>query len=126
MPKPLNNSSRFLYADQFPLYETETKLMMLDTAAVLAGLTERLGLRPEWLDHSISITGTDPVVPSRYRPALASAAALAAHAIGVAEIWRQRGGGRQSMAIDLRQAAVPGLRTVSHVKRDGHVIQLQR
>lgn len=93
--------------------------------AALARLIEQLGLPAEWLART-QISGLDPVVPSRYRPGMASAVALAAQAIGVAEIWRQRGGVAQSLAVDLFKAAVPGLRTLAYVKRDGHSLQLLR
>lgn len=91
----------------------------------LAALAGQLGLPADWLSRT-RIEGLDPVVPSRYRPGLASAVALAAQAIGVAEIWRQRGGAEQSLSIDLAKAAVPGLRTLASVKRDGHALQLLR
>ncbi len=92
--------------------------------AALAALLTRLGLPSD--QQGVRFTGADPVVPSRYRPALASAVALAAHAVGVASLWQLRGGEAQSIDIDLRRAAVPGLRTVSYITRDGHPLQLQR
>lgn len=93
---------------------------------VLAGLLDQLDLPTEnWLERT-RIFGCDPVVPSRYRAGLASSAALAAHAVGVAEIWRQRGGGEQNIEVDLSKAAVPGLRTLAYIKRDGHPLQLLR
>jgi crotonobetainyl-CoA:carnitine CoA-transferase CaiB-like acyl-CoA transferase len=99
--------------------------MSLEKAA-LADLLDHLGLpRHEWIDRT-QLVGSDPVVPSRYRAGLASATALAAQAVGVAEIWRQRGGGAQSIEVDLSKAAVPGLTTLAYVKRDGHRIQLRR
>jgi crotonobetainyl-CoA:carnitine CoA-transferase CaiB-like acyl-CoA transferase len=95
------------------------------TRGALNSLSTQLGL-PAEIPDSLEIVGTDPVVPSRYRPGLASAVALAANAIGISEIWRRRGGSRQSIEIGLRRAAVPGLRTVSYLSRDGHPLQLQR
>lgn len=74
----------------------------------------------------VEFAGMDPVVPSRYRPGLASAVALAAQAIGIASIWRARGGRDQSINVDLRRAAVPGLRTLAYVMRNGVPIQLKR
>jgi crotonobetainyl-CoA:carnitine CoA-transferase CaiB-like acyl-CoA transferase len=99
---------------------------MAETNAVLSDLLHRLALpADEWLDR-IAIRGHDPVVPSRYRPGLASAAALAAYGAGIAEIWRLRGNGLQSIGIDLAKAAVPGLRTLAYVRRGRHALQLQR
>jgi crotonobetainyl-CoA:carnitine CoA-transferase CaiB-like acyl-CoA transferase len=92
----------------------------------LAHLLERMALpADDWLDH-VTIAGADPVVPSRYRAGLASASALAAQAVGIAEIWRRRGHGMQAIDIDLQKAAVPGLRTLAYVKRGGHALQLRR
>lgn len=94
--------------------------------SALAQLLERMALpADDWLDR-VTLTGSDPVVPSRYRAGLASASALAAQAVGVAEIWRLRGNGTQTIGISLRKAAVPGLRTLAYVKRGGHALQLQR
>ena len=93
---------------------------------VLARLLERLDLPLGGAGEDVAIHGADPVLPSRYRPGLASAVALAAHAIGIREIWTARRGEPQSISIDLRRAAVPGLRTLSYVKRDGHKLQLMR
>ena len=62
---------------------------MSEARAVLADLLERLELSGEaWLDRVV-IAGTDPVVPSRYKPGLASAVSLGAYAAGIAEIWRE-------------------------------------
>lgn len=94
--------------------------------STLTRLLQQLALPVNDLLERTHIVGHDPIVPSRYRPALASATALAAQAIGIAEIWRQRGGNAQDINIMLTKAAVPGLRTVSTVKRDGHRVQLQR
>ncbi len=94
--------------------------------AALIRLAKQLALPAEdWLPRT-QISGQDPVVPSRYRTGLASATALGAMAIGIGEIWRQRGGGMQDIHIDLKKAAVPGLRTLAYVKRDGHGLQLTR
>ncbi|KRA53085.1 CoA transferase [Devosia sp. Root635] len=94
--------------------------------AALSDLLQKLALPADhWSEH-ITIRGQDPVVPSRYRPGLASASALAAFAAGIAEIWRLRGNGSQSIDVDLAKAAVPGLRTLAYVRRGRHALQLQR
>ncbi len=98
---------------------------MTNTKTAVSDLLRRLALPGDWLDR-ISIDGEDPVVPSRYRPGLASAAALAAYAAGIAEIWNLRGNRPQSIGIDLGKAAVPGLRTLAYVRRGRHPLQLQR
>lgn len=92
----------------------------------LGNLLDRLGLQEATGADHVEFTGADPVVPSRYRTGMAAAVALAANAVGIAEIWRMRGGRKQSIGIDLRQAAVPGLRTVSYLRRGNHSLQLVR
>lgn len=98
---------------------------MSEARPVLEDLLQRLGL-PATLLEWITITGQDPVVPSRYKPGLAAAAALAAYGAGIADIWRLRGNRLQSISIDVAKAAVPGLRTLSYVRRGRHSLQLQR
>lgn len=96
-----------------------------DGTAALTRLLADLDLPQEWTTRT-QLRGADPLVPSRYRAGLASAVALAAQAVGVAEIWRQRSGEEQSIEVDLAKAAVPGLRTLAYVRRDGHSLQLLR
>ena len=92
--------------------------------SVLRTLLTTLDLPLDTIDRNIRITGQDPVVPSRYRVGLASATALAAQAVGIIEIWKQRGGRDQQVTIDMRRAAVPGLRTISHTRRGGRGLQI--
>src|SRR5688572_4739359 len=89
----------------------------------LRDLLTRLDLPSDGIGREIFIRGTDPVVPSRYRIGLASAAALAAQAVGVMEIWKQRGGRPQVAEVDLQRAAVPGLRTTFYQRRDGRQLR---
>ncbi len=92
--------------------------------SALRRLMVLLDLPVESIDRSIRLVGRDPVVPSRYRTGLASAAALAAQAAGILEIWKLRGGRAQTATVDLRRAAVPGLRTISHTSRGDRVLQV--
>jgi hypothetical protein len=98
---------------------------MSEQGMALASLMQLLQLPSEWLSR-IQVTGSDPVVPSRYRVGLASATALGAMAVGIGEVWRQRGGGVQDIHVDIKRAAVPGLRTVAYLKREGLGLQLGR
>lgn len=91
----------------------------------LRDLLRQLQLPEDWLAR-VNMVGADPVAPSRYRVGLASASALGAMAVGIGEIWRQRGSGVQDILIDLKRAVVPGLRTLSYLKRDGLSVQLTR
>jgi crotonobetainyl-CoA:carnitine CoA-transferase CaiB-like acyl-CoA transferase len=67
----------------------------------------------------VEIVGDDPVVESRFRPAAAAAAALAAQGAGVAAIWKIRTGQAQRVSVEARRAAVPGLRTINSVRQNG-------
>jgi crotonobetainyl-CoA:carnitine CoA-transferase CaiB-like acyl-CoA transferase len=98
----------------------------METSArpVVQSLLSRLDLPLEAIDRNIRLVGRDPVVPSRYPVGLASASALAAQAVGIIEIWKQRGGRDQTVTIDLRRAAVPGLRTISHTRRGDRRLQI--
>lgn len=79
------------------------------------------------LDRSrVSIQGADPVVPGRHKLGSAVAGALAAQALGIDEIWQARGGREQHVAIDLRQAAYPGLCTFLHLQQNGHPLPFTR
>jgi crotonobetainyl-CoA:carnitine CoA-transferase CaiB-like acyl-CoA transferase len=98
--------------------------MEVNTKSVMQTLLTALDLPLDAIEKNIRFTGSDPVVPSRYRVGLASATALAAQAVGIMEIWKQRGGRDQTATIDLRRAAVPGLRTISHTRRGGRVLQI--
>jgi hypothetical protein len=91
---------------------------------VLGTLLTTLELPLEAIDRNVRLVGRDPVVPSRYRVGLASATALAAQGVGIIEIWKQRGGRDQTVTLDLRRAAVPGLRTISHTTRGGRKLQV--
>lgn len=75
---------------------------------------------------AISFVNDDPIVASRFRPAAACAAAIAAEAVGIAAIWRLRSGRGQDIAVDLHRAAVPGLRTSLHISQNGHHLDLGR
>ncbi len=52
----------------------------------------------------VRITGGDPYVASPHRLATAAVAAIAAHAVTAAALWRDRGGKGQSIDIDARDA----------------------
>src|ERR1700744_1937141 len=63
-------------------------------------------------------TGADPIVPTPFHVADAAAASLGLSAAPAAEIWRLRGGDKQSLSIDLKAAAA-SLLSFMFVKRDG-------
>ncbi len=100
--------------------------MVDHVAEALDRLLAGIGLHNDPGAAELTFYGDDPVVPGRYRTGMAAAVALAANAVGIAKLWKLRGGRKQSIGIDLRRAAVPGLRTVSYIRRDGHSLQLIR
>ena len=67
---------------------------------------------------AVQFTGADPVYASRYQLGTATAAALAATGAAASELWHQRTGRRQRVAVDLRAAAA-SLRFARHCRIDG-------
>jgi hypothetical protein len=72
-----------------------------DAAAELWSLA---GLDPSALD-CLSLTGTDPVLPSSFAVGTAAQASIAAAALAAAEVRHIRGHGRQQVSVDMRHAA---------------------
>jgi len=56
-------------------------------------------------DHALIISPADPVLATPFRVGDAAAAAIAAHALAAAELWRLRGGRAQRIEVDARAAA---------------------
>jgi crotonobetainyl-CoA:carnitine CoA-transferase CaiB-like acyl-CoA transferase len=73
-----------------------------DVPAALAELLGGIGLSPADSGGRIDFLGADPVVPSTLRLGAASSLALAAKAVAVAALWRDRGGAGQDIEVDLR------------------------
>jgi crotonobetainyl-CoA:carnitine CoA-transferase CaiB-like acyl-CoA transferase len=70
----------------------------------------------------VTITGRDPVLPTRYRLGAAAGGALAAVGVAAAELWAIRTGRRQRVTVDLRAAAA-ALRSERYVRLDGKVVE---
>lgn len=69
-------------------------------------------------EHASTVTfsdATDPILPTPFRIATAGAATLAATGLAAADLWETRTGRRQSVAIDVRQAAA-SLRSGTYLK----------
>lgn len=98
---------------------------MTATAATEAyrRLLKQIGLAESDTGGAVSITGEDPIVASPHRLGAASAAALAAQGAAIAAMWRQRSGRGQDVAVDVRRAAVPGLRTIYSIAQNGHALR---
>ena len=84
---------------------------------VLAALWATAGGDPAALG-AVTMTGADPVLPSVFRVGTAAAASVAASALAAAELWHLRRGGRQSVSVDMRRAAI-AFRSERYLSVDG-------
>src|SRR5579864_6207381 len=76
--------------------------------------------------RSVEITGgADPVLPTPFRIGETSAAALAATGLAAADLWELRGGKRQEVAVDLRQATA-SLRSGHYLKMENTDVSRER
>jgi len=75
-----------------------------DIAAELESVLQGVGLSAADSGGSVEFQGQDPIVPSVLRLASAAGIGLAAKSVGIAKLWRLRGGKPQDISIDLGQA----------------------
>src|SRR6184192_4161359 len=76
--------------------------------------------------RTVEITGgTDPILPTSFRIAETSAAALAATGLAVSDLWQLRTGRHQQVAVDRRQATA-SLRSGHYLKMDGAHVSTER
>ena len=85
----------------------------------LAALREILAAARIDTPEMPSITGADPVLPTRYRVGAAGAASLAALGVAVSQLGEMRGLRPQKVAVDLRAAAL-SLRSARYLRIDGN------
>ncbi|WP_158925059.1 CoA transferase [Acidisphaera sp. S103] len=71
----------------------------------LSALWSDAQLPPEALDD-VRLTGADPVLPSSFAVGTAAQVSIAAAGLAAATVWRQRGGRRQTVSVDMRHAAI--------------------
>ena len=76
-----------------------------DPTALARSLLADLGRGADAPAHQLDVTGGDPILASPLRVGEAAAAALAALAAAAADLWCQRGGAPQAIAVDVRAAA---------------------
>lgn len=90
----------------------------LDSLLKMGGIHSQAGL-------DVKITGKDPVTDSPWRIGEAAAAALAAQAVAVSEIWNIRKGGLQGqkIEIDVSDAALSTLRC-NYMRQNGYSVPL--
>ena len=89
----------------------------LDPADVLIELWGDAGLDDDVLDDVV-FTGTEPVLPSSFAVGTAAQATIGAAALAAAELWRLRGGRRQRVSVEMRDAAVE-FRSERYLRVDG-------
>jgi len=90
-----------------------------DPMHVLAGLWRGAGFDDAALGE-VHFTGAEPVLPSSFAVGTAAQATIAAAALAAAELWRTRGGRRQHVSVDMRNAAVE-FRSERYLRVDGKV-----
>jgi crotonobetainyl-CoA:carnitine CoA-transferase CaiB-like acyl-CoA transferase len=76
-----------------------------DPRNVLAALWRDAG-QDERALASVVLTGTEPVLPSSFAVGTVAQTSIAASALAAAELWRLRTGRRQTVEIDMRNAAI--------------------
>src|SRR3954470_24631681 len=72
--------------------------------AALRAVAPSTGWSDELLRRVSFNGGADPILPTPFRIGAAGAAAIAASSLAAADIWEQRSGRSQDVAVDLRQA----------------------
>ncbi len=88
-----------------------------DVKNALAGLLRTAGLDVTAL-NDVTLTGSEPALPSSFAVGTAAQTTIAASALAAAELWRQRTGGRQHVSVDLRHAAIE-FRSERYLRIDG-------
>jgi crotonobetainyl-CoA:carnitine CoA-transferase CaiB-like acyl-CoA transferase len=76
----------------------------LDPLATLESLLAEVGLSVSDAGGTVSFSGADPIFESRLRLGAAIGLPIMAAAVGIAAIWRERGGQGQDLDLDLRKA----------------------
>jgi crotonobetainyl-CoA:carnitine CoA-transferase CaiB-like acyl-CoA transferase len=71
------------------------------------------------LQH-VTLTGAEAVLPSSFAVGTAAQATIASAALAAGELWRLRSGRRQSVAVDMRAAAIE-FRSERYLRLDGKV-----
>ena len=84
---------------------------------ILADLWSVVAGDPAALDR-VRLIGADPALPSSFRVGTAAQATIAATGLAATELWRQRAGRTQTVAVDMRHAAVE-FRSERYMRIDG-------
>lgn len=78
---------------------------MQDIREILSDVWTGTGGAPSALD-AVTLTGSEPQLPSSFRVAAAAQVPIAAAGLAAAEIWKARSGERQDVAVEMRHAVV--------------------
>lgn len=78
---------------------------MLTVRDILSDLWSLGGGERSALD-TVTLTGTEPILPSSFRVGVASQVAIAAAGLAAAEIWKARSGEAQAVSVDITHATV--------------------
>jgi crotonobetainyl-CoA:carnitine CoA-transferase CaiB-like acyl-CoA transferase len=84
---------------------------------ILADLWRLAGGDPAALD-AVTLTGAEPILPSSFRMGAAAQTSVAAAGLAAAEIWKQRSGESQNVAVDMMHA-VAECRSERYLRVDG-------
>jgi crotonobetainyl-CoA:carnitine CoA-transferase CaiB-like acyl-CoA transferase len=84
----------------------------------LAGLWRLAGQPPAAFD-AVTLTGSEPALPSSFAIGTAAQASIAAAALAAAELWRLRSGRQQQVSVDMRNAAIE-FRSERYMRVEGH------
>jgi crotonobetainyl-CoA:carnitine CoA-transferase CaiB-like acyl-CoA transferase len=92
-------------------------MAMQSPREILADVWTSAGGDPAALD-AVTLTGQEPQLPSSFRVAAAAQVSIAASGLAAAEIWKQRSGEAQNVAVDMRHATVE-CRSERYLRVDG-------
>ena len=96
--------------------------MQIEARAALAQLLNAGALSPD-TDH-VDLSGDDSSIASPHRLPTAMGVAIAAQAVAIAEIWRQRSGRLQRVSVDL-QAAGHALNPAAFLRQHGYPVTIR-
>jgi crotonobetainyl-CoA:carnitine CoA-transferase CaiB-like acyl-CoA transferase len=97
-----------------PASRPDERPAVSDALAALGDLWRLGGGEPAALER-ISLTGSDPILPTDFKIGTAASAVIGASALAATEIWRGRTGRGQSVSVDLR-AAVAAFRSERYLR----------
>lgn len=90
---------------------------MKTTHEILANLWTLAGGDPSALD-TVTLTGSEPILPSSFRVGAASQVTIAAAGLAAAEVWKARSEEAQNLSVDMTHAAVE-CRSERYLRVDG-------